>query len=243
MEEMRGTELGLLQLLQLADSALPIGSQAHSFGLETLISDGLLTMQTLAPFLRDYLVESGKVDGLFCRAGHALANLPLDTDAATATFVADWLAINERVSAWRLAAESRQASAALGRRFLTLVLELTGEPCLQLALDVAKRAGTAVHQVVAFGLVGGVLELSAETTVVACLQQNIMGVLSAAQRLLAIGQSQVMRIAWDLKPTLLAVAAASQQADWRLAPLPASTLLLELASMRHSSQPVRLFIS
>ena len=48
-------ELAYLRLLHLADSAVPIGSLAHSFGLETLVSTEMLAAGDLPNFLHGYL--------------------------------------------------------------------------------------------------------------------------------------------------------------------------------------------
>ncbi len=52
--------VAFLRLLQLADSALPIGSAAYSWGLETLTTQGSLDVALLEPFLAHLVfVESG----------------------------------------------------------------------------------------------------------------------------------------------------------------------------------------
>src|SRR5437588_12131061 len=99
--------LSLLRLMQLADSALPVGATAHSFGLETLVAEEYLEVQQLGAFLKDYLEEAAVVEGAFCCLGYRLASL---TDPAL--FTAQWLALNERLSAIKTAPETRATSTA-----------------------------------------------------------------------------------------------------------------------------------
>lgn len=230
--------LKLLRLLQLADSAVPIGAAAHSFGLETLVEDGSLVVEILEPFLTDYLREAGAQEAAYCRAAHRLA---VQTGSSGHDFqVESWLELNCRLSARKPARESRSAGATLGRRLLQLAREL--HPCTPLveASDAARRAACDVHHCAAFGLVGGTLGLGADATVAAYLHQTFNGLVSACQRLMPLGQTRAQQILWNLKPTIVA-AASSDAEDYDevncFAPM------LDLGSMRHTTLTTRLFIS
>ena len=230
--------LKLLRLLQLADSAVPIGAAAHSFGLETLVEDGALTVENLEPFLTDHLVEAGAQEAAFCRAAHRLSS--------TAEFsghdfqVESWLELNRRLSARKPARESRAASATLGRRLLQLARGLHDITPLVGASDAARRAACDVHHCAAFGLVGGALGLGADVTVEAYLHQTLNGLVSACQRLMPLGQTRAQQMLWNLKPAIVA-AARSDAEDCDevncFAPM------LDLGSMRHTTLTTRLFIS
>ncbi|MCB0097077.1 MAG: hypothetical protein KDE46_15215 [Caldilineaceae bacterium] len=267
--------LELLQLLQLADSALPIGASAHSFGLETLSAEGELTPTTLARFFADLLQETAPLEAAGCRSAYELADAQLFN---ATTFYAQWVRLNQTLSARKPARESREASATLGKRFLRLAASLEPLPRLQHAVRIAdtlnvgthtggtdnvgtdknvgtdnvgtdKNVGTDnvgthkvdLHLCTAFGLVGGCLGLGTEAVTLAYLQQNLTGLLSACQRLMPVGQNQVMALSWQLKPLLVQIATRSQSTD--LDSIPSFAPLLELAGMRHASLPVRLFIS
>jgi urease accessory protein len=226
----------LLDLLQFADSALPVGAQSHSFGLETLIAEGGLTAANLEPLLQDYLAEVGVLEAVFCRGAYALG---AEWHAGATQ---EWQALNRGLSALRPARESRAASTALGRRLLALAADTSQEPALLEALHAAQAGGVACHYVAAFGLTGGVLHLGAEPTLLAYLQQAVWGLLAACQKLLPIGQSELVRMRWRLKASLHAAAVAAEPYTWRTPP-PRCALALDLASMRHPGLPVRLFIS
>ncbi len=237
---MQNDAIAFLRLLQLADSALPVGAAAHSFGLETLVAEGWLTVATLETFLRDYLSESGTLECTFCLLGYRLApQLAHDT---INDFMPQWLALNARLGAFKTARESRQASAALGRRFLQLAQGLDIHPLLSQLVQAAKAAATETYHSIAFGLINGLLCADATATGLAYLQQSLTGLVSACQRLLPLGQSQASYILWHLHAAVLATVERSEAAaiDNDISSFSA---LVDISSMRHPALTTRLFIS
>jgi urease accessory protein len=230
-------DLADLRLLHLADSALPIGSLAHSFGLESLVASEILDVSGLFDFLRGYLEEAGTMEAVFCRAAFHLA-----TDRSRTFGTERWLVLNIRLSALKPARESRAGSGALGRNFLTTVLALGERPVLREALDAAKNPpAVAIHHSLAFGLVSGALGFDEDRAVLAYLHQSAANLVSACQRLLPLGQIEAARILWNLKPAMIETASRSVGIDPEAV---ASFMpLLDWGAMEHPALSTRLFVS
>jgi len=206
-------DTALLRLLQVADSALPIGAAAHSFGLETMASEGTLQPENVEQFLWDHLQESGTLEAFFVRKawrGEDLRNL------------------TDQLSARKPARESREASLRLGRRFAELVNRLVDAPAIPPDL----------HYSIAFGAAGAAFHVPEDAVALAYLQQSVTGLISACQRLMPLGQSAASKIIWNLSSAIgNAAARAGSEEVGCFSPF------LELASMRHGSIETRLFIS
>ena len=227
-----------LWLMQLSDSALPVGALSHSFGVETLAAEGALSVETLEGFLRDYLGEVGLLESAFCRAAHRVGKCDAETFAGE-----EWLRLNARLGALKPARESRAGGAVLGRRFLRLAAELCESRRMLAALEVAERAAVEVHHCAAFGLAGGALGIDEDATALAYLHQTLANLVSACQRLLPLGQQRASGILWRLKPALVEACEQSRGAALDLDDAACFAPLLELASMRHPGLETRLFIS
>lgn len=237
----------LLELLHLADSALPVGATAHSFGIETLVEEKNLVPETVETFLCDYLSEAGAMEASFVRRAWQGECPRL---------------LSEEFGARRPARESRDAALKMGRRFALLVNALPGVSAIP----------DSLYYPVAFGLAAARLQIPEDAAAVAYLRQTVSGLVSACQRLMPIGQVEASCIVWNLR-TAVAAAAATQDgaaagtqdgsaaatqdgsaaatqdgsaafaADFRIREVACFTPLPELASARHGSLETRLFIS
>ena len=233
---MKSDELSFLKLLQLGDSALPIGGMAHSFGLEMLVAEELLNVASLEEFLRTYLEEAGVLEGAFCRAGFGAV-----VGGGRELRVDHWLEVNARLGALKAARESRGASASLGQRFMQLALALESSAVFQIAVSETRSAGVAIHHSPAVGLAACVFGLDADSAVPGYLHQSMAALISACQRLLPLGQTAAAQLLWDLKPHILVAAQRSAEASWQEACcfLP----VLDWGAMEHAALHTRLFIS
>ena len=214
-------DLALLRLLQLCDSAAPIGSAAHSFGLETMVQAGAVRPADLERFLLGQLAESLELEAVFCGAVWERDAPQIDQ-------------LNRLLTARKPARESRQASLAMGRRFWRLFAGVFDG-------EIPDVDPAAMHHAVAFGAAARLVGIPRPTAIAAFLQQAVTAAISAAIRLMPLGQTAAQSLLWRLGPEIQATAQRACSLDATLAPCFAPAL--EIASMRHPAIETRLFIS
>jgi urease accessory protein len=210
-----------LRLLQLTDSALPVGSAAHSFGLESLAACGAVSAITLKSFLCVRIAESLTLEAAFCRAAALAGGQGLDL-------------LNRQLGARMPAREPRSASLALGRRLWNLFASLYGS-------TMPDADPACMHHPVAFGAAAGLLTIDPYDATLAWLQQAVTTAVSAATRLLPLGQSAAQTLVWDLAGDI--TTAAGHVCHIELSETACFTPALDIACMTHPALPTRLFIS
>ena len=224
----------LLGVLQLADGLFPAGAYAHSFGLETLVQDGVVTDATgVRAFLRT-LIEGGvgTCDAIaVARAVRAAREPTLETA----------FALDEEVDALKPASELREASRQMGRQTLRAAARLHQDAAVSRLFAAVETGRTAGHHPLAFGFAAEAAGVAPREAAAAYLYSTAAAVAGASLRLLPLGQLDGQAILASLRPAIarLAERAASAGPDG----LHAFTPAIEIAAMRHARLEARLFRS
>jgi urease accessory protein len=225
------TDTRLVALLQLSDSLFPIGSFAHSDGLEHAAAAGRVTN---AAELRTWL--DAQLAG------------PLRTadGRGVALALADWQArrwaeldeLDDEMYALRPSSASRDAARAMGTRLLKTCTAARPDP--EVSACLARRASRGVTLPVAFGIACGSARIAPGAALEAFLYTRLAGSVSAAMRLMKIGQSDAQRVLAEMLEQVPGAAAAILASEARPAVFAPA---LDIAAMSHQYQRSRLFRS
>jgi urease accessory protein len=211
----------LLRLLAWLSPSFPTGAYAYSHGIEWAVECGAITDgDTLREWLADILSHgSGRNDAILLRHAHRAA-----ADAAALHELADLAA------AIASSRERRMETQDQGTAFIAAA-----------AAWQPPELPASVAYPVAVGALAGSHRIDEDATAAAYLQAFAANLISAAVRLVPLGQSAGLRVLAALEPVILRVAEASRTAT--LDDLGGCAFRSDLAAMHHETQYTRLFRS
>lgn len=225
--------LPFLGSLQLTDSAFPSGLYTLSHGLEAYMQAGLLRGGELEGLITDLLRHGmGPADGVALVNAHRA----VWTDNPSLAAEAD-----RRLTATKLARESRSASTRTGKQFLGLASTLFDHPVLTEHAARVKRGELPGNHAVALGLAKAALGVSREHALAGELYAFCAGCVGAAIRLTLIDHREAQRLLHRLGPVIVGVVA--ENLDKGVREIASSLPLADVLAAHHERADVRLFIS
>lgn len=228
MDAKPASPTALLRLLQLASPALPVGAYSYSEGLETLILQGITTPESVFQWLdQELTLGLVRLEAAYIHRIHGLAQRE------------DWSQItkdNRWLSALRDSEESRTQSWATGRALIRLANDL--QPDLAAAFT---HIGQPCNFAVGFAVLAAHWDIPASTAVLGYLHSWATNLVTAAVKLVPLGQTQGQQMLLDLNPILERTAV--QSATLHPEDLALGGWGASLASMQHEALYSRLFRS
>ena len=215
------TTIGTIRLLTWLSPAFPTGAFAYSHGLEWAVeTNDIRDGDTLRVWLSDVIVHgSGRNDLILLRHAHRAADEPKTLRELASLALAS-----------ASSRERRDEALAQGKAFMKAALGW-GVP------DLPEDTPYAV----AVGAMAGAHRIDGDIAASAYLQTFAANIISAAVRLVPLGQTTGLQTLAALEKTILRTAAATKNAT--LDDLGGCAFRSDLAAMRHETQYTRLFRS
>ena len=222
----------LLRGIRFIDSFFPSGAYAFSSGLEAAVQGGAIRNgDDLSKYVEDLLLN-----GIGRREAVAVAKA---WQAASSKLQAA-LEVDQELDSMKLGCETRMASSQMGRQVIRIAADQLGcSPILQDFHAAVEAEQTPGHLAVSLGLTVGAAGWGKEQTVAAFLYQTAVGFVSAAMKLLPIGQREGQRLLERWLPIIERVSAEANQSSR----LTSWSPVQDIYSMRHSRLESRLFRS
>lgn len=225
--------LSLIQGVRFVDSFFPSGGFAFSSGLEAAVSGGAVRDgKDLARYVEDLLVHAtGRREAVAVAIAH---------HAASTGKLEEAVKVDHQLDALKIGKDSRLASRQIGRQ----VIKGAAGPIddhgvvkeFRLAIDEGRTPG---HIPVAIGIMLAVCGWSRQDSVAVFLYQTAQGFVSAAMKLLPVGQQEGQQLLAQWGPLIVELSQRATQQKLLVAWSP----LQDIYAMRHARLESRLFRS
>ena len=217
----------ILRLQAWLSPAFPTGGYAYSHGLEWAVGAGdIIDEKTLFAWIRDVLRHgTGRTDAILLRHAHRAAG-NLETLAS----------LVELALATSPSRERRAEAIGQGNAFAAAT-RAWADPILT---ELKERAGDLSY-CIAVGALAGSAKIDENLTAASLLQAFAANLISAAVRLVPLGQTTGLAVLARLEPIIAALTIETSCST--LDDLGGFCFRSDIASMRHETQYTRLFRS
>ncbi len=218
-----------LRLLAWLSPSFPTGAYAYSHGLEWAVEAGdIRDGETLRVWLEDVLSQgAGRSDAILLRHAHRVAE-----DVETLAEIA------ELAAATSPARERQAETLGQGSAFVAAATPWHTPALIALAERIGREH---ITYPVAVGALAGAHGIPEDAVAAGYLETFAANLISAAVRLVPLGQTAGLRVLAALEPVILRIATETRAAT--LDDLGGCAFRSDIAAMRHETQYTRLFRS
>jgi urease accessory protein len=226
-----------LSALQLADSGFPTGRYTLSYGLESLVQTGYVSTADNGARLQSVLCDAikfgvGPSDGIALACAHrAFIHNSIDLDAV--------LQVDKRLTAVKISAEAREASARTGRALLRAATGALQAATMVPYAALVDSAETPGNHAVVLGMLSAVVGVPRLEAVCGELYAFSAAWVAAAVRLGVADHRTAQAVLHQARP--VAAQAALAAADRDVHEISSCNPLLDVMGMRHEQAEIRLF--
>lgn len=237
--ELSVSSSGFFRLLAWTSPSYPVGAFSYSHGIEFAVEDGLVTDRDSFVRWAEGIIRfgTGKLDAEFFRAAWGAVS---EDNQNALLEVAQWAA------AMRGTSELALESSATGDAFLQILRKTTDQPLFAELVDGIVEDGTELAYPVVVAIAAATEKIPLEAALAAFLHAFVSNLVSAAVRLVPLGQTdgQIALLALET-PVLDIVAETMSRKGQAFDPefTGTSTVMVDWSSMQHETQYTRLFRS